>query len=386
MPIRSTTIHRDRERPPVPHQTAAQNIDPYAWAAMLGIELPSQVRLPATERNVYGLPAAWACVGRISNAVATMMAGADVVDGRTVINPRPQVVDRPNFNYKRFEFWKEVTSTALMRGNYVALLTDPDADGWPQQVVPVPIDHVHGDITPEGRIEYDVAGETYGPDQLVHVRIGVTMPGLVMGIGVVEAHRRGLAGQLSQQGMANDVYVHGAVPSGVVQLDTDTPTDAQVTAVKTAWVSAMGGQRTVAVTGRRMNYTPINWSAEDAEFLESRQFSVAECALMFGLRPEDLSASFGASGALTYGNRQDDAIQRIVDSYTPVMQPIEEAWADLLPGRLAVRGNVESLLRSSTKDRFESYKLGREVGVYADEAEVREIEGRPLRQTTEEES
>ena len=66
------------------------------------------------------------------------------------------------------------------------------------------------------------------------------------------------------------------------------------------------------------------------------------------------------------------------------MQPIEEAWADLLPGRLTVRGNVESLLRSSTKERFESYKLGRDAGVYADDNEVREIEGRPPRPATTE--
>ena len=267
MPIRATTVTRDRRRPPVPQAVAAENVDPATWASILGIELPSQVRLPVTERNVLGLPAAWACVNRIANAVATMMAGADVYEGRTVIDPRPQVVDRPNWNYKRFEFWKEVCSTALVRGNYVGILTDPDDDGYPQQVVPVPVDHVHGDVTAEGRIEYQIAGDTFSPDQLVHVRIGVTLPGLVMGIGVVEAHRRGLGGQLALQGMSNDVFTNGAVPSGVVQLDTDMPTTEQVTAVKSAWVGSLGGQRTVAVTGRRMTYTPVTWNADDAQFI-----------------------------------------------------------------------------------------------------------------------
>lgn len=380
--IRSTTIHRERPRPPVPHQVAAQNIDPIAWAAMLGIELPAQVRLPVTERNVYGLPAAWAAVNRISNAVSQMMSGADVFNGRTIVDPRPPVVDRPNLNYKRFEFWKEATSTALMRGNYVAVLTDPDDDGYPTQVVPIPVDFVHGNITDDGRIEYDIAGDTFTPDQVVHVRIGITLPGQVMGLGVVEAHRRGLGGQLAQQGMANDVFTNGAVPSGVVTIDTDIPSDDQVKAVKSAWIGALGGQRTVAVVGKRMNYQPVTWSAEDAQFLEAQQFSVAQMALMFGLRPEDLGASVGGS-SLSYANRQDDALQRITDSYVPVLQPIEEAWADLLPGRLTVKGNVEALLRSTTTQRFESYKLGREVGVYADDNEVREIEGRPPLTTTE---
>lgn len=374
MAIRSTTIHRDRERPPVP-QASTTTTDALALASLLGIEIP-RISLAVTQRTVLGLPAAWACVSRITNAVAQMMTGADVYRGRELVD-RPPVVDRPNVNYGRFVFWKEVAATALMRGNYVALLVDPDESGYPQQVVPLPIDHVNCFINEFGRIVYEVGGVEYNADQVLHVRIGVTVPGDPWCLGVVEAHRRGLSAQLDEQGMRGDVFRNGAVPTGVVQLDTAAPTTDQVTAVKTSWVGALGGQRTVAVIGNRMNYTPVTWSADDAQFIESSQFSVAEMALMFGLRPTDLDATIGGTN-LTYGNRQDDALQRIVDSYMPVVVPIEEAWSDLLPNDETVKGNVEALLRATTIERYESYRLGREVGVYASDNEVREIEGRPL--------
>lgn len=375
--IRTTTIERERKRPPIPSEIA-QSHDPFALAALLGLT-PTSPLVPVTDRTVLGLPAAWAAVNRISNAVAQMMTGADVLtEDRTPITPRPLIVDRPNVGYGRFTFWKEAASVALMRGNYVAVLTDPDPDGFPQQVVPVPVDAVNAFVNPEGRVVYEIGGFNYAPGNVVHVRMGVTIPGDPWAIGAVAAHRRGLSGHLAQQGMSNDVFVNGAVPSGVVQLDVDYPSDDQVSTVKSAWVSALSGKRTVAVTGKRMTYTPITWNADDAQFIESRQFSVSEMALMFGLRPSDFDATIGGPG-LTYANREQDNIQRIIDAYAPVMIPIEEAWSDLLPGQDSVKGNVETLLRSTTRERFETYALGREAGVYADADEVREIEGRPPR-------
>lgn len=155
--------------------------------------------------------------------------------------------------------------------------------------------------------------------------------------------------------MTSDVWRQGAVPSGIVQVDVQNPTTDQASTVKANWVSTLGGQRTVAVIGKAMSYTPVTWDAKDAQWLESRQFSVAECALMFGLRPEDLGAAFGAaSGSTSYGNRTDDAIQRIVDAYSPVMLPIEQAWSRLIPGRASVRGNAEALFRATTRERYQA--------------------------------
>jgi len=220
-----------------------------------------------------------------------------------------------------------------------------------------------------------VGGVACSPDDVVHVRLGLTVPGQIMAIGVVEAHRRNLQGMLDLSGMAAGVWHQGAVPSGIVQLATDVPTEKQVEAVKAAWVSSHGGRRTVGVTGRNMTYTPVTWSADDAQFLESRQFSIAESALMFGLRPEDLGASIGGT-ALTYANRTDDSLQRITDSYVPVMLPYEQAWSRLIPGRNFVRGNPEALLRSSTRERYELHLLAQQAGIETQD-ETRAIEGLP---------
>lgn len=361
---------RKQATPPIPQPQMAG--DPWALHQLLYGGDPT-VRLPVTERTLLGLPAAWSAVAKISNAAAQMLRSADVyLDGDQV--EVPQVVRRPNYGYGPFSFYKEIVSTALVRGNWVALLTAFDAAGYPTALAPLPVDAVNCYVDTAGYVVYEIAGVQYSPDEVAHVRLGVTQPGNPWCIGVIEAHRRGISGQLDQQGMAIDVFRTGAVPSGVVTLDADMPTSDQVTAVKESWVGALDGKRTVAVVGKRMTYQPVDWSAEDAQFIEARQFSVAEMALIFGLRPEDLGATIGGSNT-TYGNRTDDALQRITDAYMPVVVPIEEAFDDLLPEGMTIKANAEALLRSSTKERYEIHEIAQRIGLQTAN-ETREIEGR----------
>jgi len=335
-------------------------------------------RLAATDRNVLGLPGAWAAVNKIANAVATMMTAADAFgpDGRTVIK-LPSVLDDPYALLDSFTFWKMVTTTALCRGNFVGIKADFDPMGYPRQIIPVPPQNVNAHYE-DGFVRYEIAGESYRPDEVVHVRVGVMMPGEIMAIGAIEAHRRGLTGMLDQQHMSNTVFREGGVPSGVLELDTPFPTALQVKAAKEGWIGMLDGRKTVAVTGTATKYTPIAWSAEDSQFIEAQQFSVAASALIFGIAPSLLDATIGGTGK-TYGNRQADQLAAVTESYSPVMAPLEQAWSRLIPGRNFVRGNVEALLRSSTRERYELHELAQKIGLESVD-ETRDIEGKPALQ------
>ncbi|MEP7114607.1 MAG: phage portal protein [Ilumatobacteraceae bacterium] len=370
------TIVRPRQKRTPALQAIGGSVESLYSILFPGMTLPG-MQLPVTEHTVNGLTGVSAAVGKIANACSMMMVGAEVfaADGRTTIDPPTVVVD-PCTGYESFTYWREVFSSGLMRGNWIGIKCDYDPDGFPQQVLPVPRDSVNAYYDEDGYLVYEIAGATLMPDEIVHVKVGLTLPGEPFAIGVIEAHRRNLSGMLDMQGTTNNVWREGAVPSGVVQLAVDDPTKEQVTQVKSAWVGALEGRRTVAVIGQKMSYTPVTWSAQDAQWLESRTFSIAEAALMFGLRPEDLGSSFGASGALTYGNRSDDALQRITDSYLPVMMPVEQPWSRLVPGRAYVRGNVEALLRSTTRERYELHQLAQGAGIETVD-ESRAIEGKP---------
>jgi HK97 family phage portal protein len=374
MPQRTLVRARPRTARPPGLQGFDNSID--ALYALMGITAPT-LPLPVNDKTVRGLPAAWAAMNKISNAVGQMMTGAECFagDGMTEIEC-PPVVDQPDSSLDSFTFWKQVACSSLCQGNWIGIKADYDpTTGYPRQVLGVPTGVVAPYYDPDGYVIYQINGEDFYPDDIVHVRCGITLPGEIMTIGVIEAHRRGLSGMIAQQGMANSVWQTGAVPSGIVQLDVDLPTQEQATTVKANWVSVVGGQRSVAVTGKRMTFTPITWSADDAQFIQSQQLSVAQIALMFGLHPSDLDASIGGTG-MTYANRQDNILERVTESYTPVMLPIEQAWSRLIPGKNFVKGNVEALLRSTTMQRYEAHKLAQEIGLETKD-ETREIEGKP---------
>lgn len=375
MPTRTLVRARPRIAVKPPLQTVQGDWGSPLWRIVNGAVV-DDVRLPVTSMTVSGLVGAWAATQRIANACASMLAEADAYDGNgNELEPTPTVLADPCAGYDAHSFWKEAVLTLLLHGNWIGLGSDFDpVTGYPRQVVPVHPESVSAHWDADGWAIYEIGAEKFSPDEIVHVRHGLSVPGQIKAIGVVEAHRRGLGAALDLQSMSGSVWRQGGVPSGVVQLDTPTPTQDQVSIVKQSWMNAIGGQRTVAVTGKSMSYTPITWSAQDAEFLSSRQFSIAEAALLWGLRPEDLGSSFGASsGAVTYGNRSDDSLQRITDSYMPVCVGFEQAWSRLLPGRNCVRADIEALMRSTPRERIELLKLKLDAGLITlDEARAEE--------------
>lgn len=313
-----------------------------------------------SEGGLLGLPAAWRAVNLRSNAVAMMMRHAHVIDEATDTRiETPLIVSRPNVFYGSFNFWSEVVSTVIIQGNYVALITEVDSDGNPLQVTPIHPGNVSVDLS-SGFPVYRIAENTYSWRQVVHVR-GLTVPGSYWGIGVLAAHMRGLTTAYDQQTYAKTSYSSGGAPSGIISIDTQGaafPGDDELSRIGSQWDSQHGaGTRKIAIMPNGLKFQPIQWTPEEMQFLASRQFGIAEMALMFNLDPTDLSASIGGQ-SMTYANIEQREISRNVNTYSADLHRIEDAWSDLLPGEQCVYGNPEALLRMDTKTRYEAHAIG----------------------------
>jgi phage portal protein BeeE len=348
---------RDERSPtPLPQPGTISQVDPAVLASLLGIEMGSNVYL--SETSAGGIPALSAGVDKVANACAAMLTQAQVYNGVEQI-PSPLIVSRPSPLFGSFELYSSIVRTLMMRGNYIALITSYDSDGNAEQFAPIHPDAVTLDTT-SGYPVYEVEGVRFDYNSIFHVRSHAPVGGL-WGRGIIERYRTALSGQLYEQNFGLTSFKSGAVPTAVVQLDTKLPTQEQVDAVNSSWQSAHGGgTRKPLVTGTALNITPLSWSPHDAEFIEAKKLSIAEAALLCGLRPEDLGAAIGGQG-LTYGNRSDDSIQRIIDSYTPWTVLVEQALGDLLPVGVSVRARPEALLRMSVKEELEIELLRQQV-------------------------
>jgi len=321
-----------------------------------------------TEQGLLGLTAAWAAVNMIAHPVAVMLKGIDVFDPLGQIAPTPSIISDPCQLYSSpYEFYHELVSTVLIYGNYVAII-------YEGELIPVSPTRVECRLSPGGYPVYKIENEYYSHEDILHIR-GFTMPSRYWGIGVIEAQRRGLGAAVNMQAQAANTFHTAAIPSVAISLDqSNVPADA-LTQIAEDWQTAFGnGQRKPVVLPKGMTVAPISWNPNDAQFLESRQFSVAEIALMFGLSPTDLSATIGGQ-SLTYSNISQANMERIQRSYARWIMRVEGALQRkfLAPGYSAV-ANPESLLRMDTKSRYESYAIATGGQSWLTVDEVRELE------------
>ena len=291
-----------------------------------------------TQEGLLSIPAAWACVNLIAHNCAVMLADADVKDPMGNEIPAPTICSMPNSMYgSGYEWWYEVITTLVIYGNYVAIV-------YGDELVPVHPSHVSCRINDLGMPEYQIGSETYGMFDILHIR-HLTLPGTWWGHGVIEAQRLGLSGAIGMQNYARNTYLNGGVPSAVLKLDARNVPQATLTQLGTDWAAAFGNsERKPVVLPNGMDITPISWSPEDSQFLQSRSFTVAEMALMFGINPMDLTATIGGQNQ-TYANIGQANLERIKRSFAPWVTRVEHAWSNkLLPPGYKFCADPEALL------------------------------------------
>jgi len=120
----------------------------------------------------------------------------------------------------------------------------------------------------------------------------------------------------------------------------------------------------------------VQWSPEQLQLADSRQHAVLEIARLTGLDAEELGVSVTSR---TYQNRVERNQDKITYTLGPYVTSVEQrlSMRDVLPRGYETRADYSGFLRADPKSRMETYKTGREVGVWADDDEVRAEERRP---------
>ena len=334
----------------------------------------------ATEQTVAAIPAAWKCCGFLANAVASCAPPTEfLANGERVDDlDRSHIVDRPWVMLTAHEFWSVVVMSLLMTGNFIGIYIDRDPiTGYPRQVFPVPTDEVTM-VLVDGMPVYGWLGEAFGWDEVVHVRNGYMRPGCLWGMGVVEQFRESLTAAQDEVTFGRSTFSSAAEASVVIQVDRPSLDGAEAANVQQLWIDRhASGVRRPAVIPRSMTITPLSFSPADAQFLESRQFSVAEIAFMFLMDPTDLTALIGGtSSQLTYANREQREIERLTHPVGHLMRRVEQAWADMLPSKRSMAFNVDRLLRTDTLSRMQAEDIGLRNGTFTLN-DVRNIERLP---------
>ena len=139
----------------------------------------------------------------------------------------------------------------------------------------------------------------------------------------------------------------------------------------------------VKVLPKAFTYSHLAISPKDAQWIEAREFSTLEIARLFGI-PSTLMLASPAGGSMSYSNVEQDWISFIRFTLMAYLRPLEEAFTTVTVRGQDVRFNLEGLLRTDTKTRYDSYAVALANGFLTID-EIRALEGRqPLPPAQEE--
>ena len=328
--------------------------------------LTGPVRVDAD--NALALPVANRCVQIISDSIARLPFGA--YRGNLELDPTPTLLRNPQPGRTRIETISSMVMSLLLHGNAYAIVADRDYLGFPTALVPVNALSVSVQQAGNGEPVYRVAGVTYDPDDILHIR-GMTRAGSLTGMGVIETCRRALGHSIAAEDYAGELWMTGAIPDGVLQTPMDLTTD-EAEQFKAAFVAANGGRRRgPAVLSGGITYEQIAWSNVDLEFLESRKWNAVQVCQAFGV--PTIFAMVPSGDSKTYQNVQQDSQAFVRYTLGPWLARVEEAFTLLLPRGQRARFNLDAMLRDETLDRYKAHQIGLAAGFLTVE-EVRELE------------
>lgn len=321
------------------------------------------------------LSSVWACVRLLADVVSTMPVQVyrERADGTRERVATPPVIANPSSRVLPTQWRYQVMVSLLLRGNAYGLIVARDRLGWPTQIELLHPDLVQVTYFPEeGQWVYSVAGERRDRDDVWHLP-AYMLPGIPVGLSPIAYAAQAIGLGLGAEQFGTQFFIYGGHPSAILKVNQELSAK-QAGEIKLAFRRATQGREPM-VAGSGIDYTPIQISPQESQFLDTQHANAVTIARFFGVPPELIGA--GVSGSsVTYANREQRAQDLLTFTVNGWLTRIEESLTAILPRQQFVEIDTTALLRSDTKTRYESYRVGLEAG-FLDKDEVRSWEGLP---------
>jgi HK97 family phage portal protein len=336
-----------------------------------------------TPENSFGSSAVAACVRLLSETIAALPLHVyrDMGKSKSVETGHP-VYDlihaKPNDFQTSFAFFQQAITHCLLHGNFYALI-ERDGSGnptalWPLNPLGMVVEAVDGVV----RYRYAYGGQRneFAFEDILHFK-GPSLNGLV-GLSILHMAREGIGLSVAQEAHAASLFRNNARPGLVVQFPgflTEQQRQTYDDSFSRKFAGALNSGKTFVLEGG-MTVEPVGFTSEDAQFLESRQFSVIEIARWFRVPP----TMIGDMTRVSYSSSESEMQLFAMHSLVPWCANFEaELNSKLLPERtqFMVKFDVNSIVRGDQQSRYTAYSQGLTAG-FLTVADVREAEGLPF--------
>jgi HK97 family phage portal protein len=338
--------------------------DPRAWSNWV----PRSVAgISVTEDSAMRASIVAACVRILAESIASTPLHVYIDKGagereRAVIGLTDVLEKRPNRWQTSFEWREMMMGHMVLRGNAYSRKIMTPGTPFTEGLIPLHPGRVEPALQPDGTVVYHVRrddGSTYDLDQaeIFHLR-GLSSDG-VKGLSPIEMAKDSIGLAMAAEQYGARFFAQDASPKGVLKHPKALSAEARAN-LKASWNEANSGlanaHRTV-VLEEGMEWSQVGMTSQDAQFLETRKYQVADIARRFGI-PLPLLGEHERS--TTWGTGIE---QFMIMFVTHTLRPWAVRWEQAIQRDLIVSDafyaefNLDGLLRADTATRVAAYQI-----------------------------
>jgi HK97 family phage portal protein len=290
--------------------------------------------------------AVYASVSLISDSIASLPADvyAKYPDNTRYVKPKPPWLAKPNLEMTWGDVVQQAVTSLLLAGNfYAGCVYDKGgelAELWPLDpriVTPQRNEGTHD-------LEYAVNGSIKTPRDILHVR-GITLPGYLAGISIVEAARQTIGLGLGAEKHGGKQMANSATPSVVVSVDGQVTDEANelFSARFQKLHSGLDNAGRPVVIGGGARVTQLTMTNDQLQFLETRKFQVSDVARWFRVPPHMIGDIENSTSWGTGIEQQN--IMFVQHTLTPWIVRLEKSLSPFVPN---LDRGIETYLKFTT--------------------------------------
>lgn len=293
---------------------------------------------------------------------------------------------KPNPLMSSINFWKCLETQRTLKGNSYAYI-ERDRKGKIIGLYPINSDNVteiiddDNFLSSSSKVWYvvtDKNGKKHKllPDEMLHFIGDITLDGLI-GISPLDYLRCTIENGRATQEFINKFFKNGLSIKGIVQYVGDLDEKAKKTFRKEfeSMSNGLENAHSISLLPFGYQFQPISLSMADAQFLENSKLTKRELAATFGMKSYHLNDLERATFNNLTEQQKDFYVTTLQSSLTVYEQEIQDKLFSQYETLQDVKAefNVDTILRSDIKTRYEAYRIGIQGGfIEVNEARRRE--------------
>lgn len=357
------------------------------FTELIDATLATTAGVRVSEATALKFGAVWACVRLIAEDIASLplfvFERLDRGKRRAPEHPLYELLhDMPNPDMTAMQWREAQAAHILLWGNSYTYVVR-DTRGVIRELWPLAPDQTTVERDARSRqLFYRTQSPwsderlTLRHDQVMHVA-GLGTNG-IYGYSPIAHHRQAIGLGLAAEEFGARFFGQGTNTGGVMEFQ-GTLSEQVYEKLKKRIAEQYQGlgkshQWMILDNGAKANRLTI--PPDEAQFIETRKFSVTEIARIFRVPPHKI----GDLERATFSNIEEQAIDYVVSTLRPWLVRYEQAmWKSLVPReerrQIFVEHAVDGLLRGNTSQRYAAYAQGRQWG-WLSANDILELENR----------